>query len=135
MSHHPSETSSNSIVVPAVENPRGVRLRGLARLMLSLLGMGAVGLLIWFFAGEQPSVRPKFMSMTLAAIPGCYALIGIAEIVSGLSYNEMSRRWDRLPRPQRIALNIFLLLLAIFTIIPFFVGVVLPLVRPYSSGG
>jgi hypothetical protein len=132
--HTPPDISNgNSMAIPPVERPLGVRLRGLARLVFSLLGMVAVGLLIWFFAGEQPSVRPKPMSMMLAAIPGCYALIGIAEILSGLSYAEMKRRHARLPYPQRIALNILLLLVAIFTIIPFFVGVVLPLVRPYPS--
>jgi hypothetical protein len=133
MQHHPPELTSNPMVVPPVETPLRVRLRGLARLVFSLLGMVAVGLLIWFFAGDRPSVRPKFMSMMLAAMPGCYALIGIAEIASGLSYAEMKRRWARMPRPQRIAVNILLMVVAIFTIIPFFVGVVLPLVRPYPS--
>ncbi|QIF00195.1 hypothetical protein [Roseimicrobium sp. ORNL1] len=131
MQPHLPEFRSN----PPMEPPLRVRLRGLARLVFSLLGMCAVGLLIWFFAGERPSVRPNVMSMMLAAMPGCYALIGIAEIASGVPYSEMKRRWDRLPRPQYIAVSIVLMLVTIFTIIPFFVGIVLPLVRPYPSGG
>lgn len=51
------------------------------------------------------------------ALPGAYALVGLTEFITGISFFEFAKRWDELKGWQRGVFGTFIVLVAGFLII------------------
>jgi hypothetical protein len=87
-----------------------IRRKGFLRFMIGLVTF-AVGLTIPMFVlpyfGEQ--LTPP--GMIPFALPGAYALSGLIELATGISFLELARRWDDLKGWQRGIFGTFIVLI------------------------
>ena len=93
---------------PAVTAPQSVRRRGLIRFSFGLLVFVPIVLLVVFLSQHVSSVVIP-IALTL---PGVYALSGLVEFATGISFSELARRWDDLKGWQRGIFGTFIVLVA-----------------------
>ena len=100
---------------PKANDSKRVRRKGLIRL---------IGGLAVFLGGLYFMVKvlPKFDAQLTPAgliplgLPGAYALSGLLELITGVSFFEYARRWDDLKGWQRGVLGVFVVVIAFFVI-------------------
>jgi hypothetical protein len=87
-----------------------VRRKGLLRFVIGLV-VFVIGMTIPMFVlpyfGHQ--LTPE--GMIPFALPGAYALAGLIEFVTGVSFSELARCWDELKRWQRGIFGTFIVLI------------------------
>ena len=93
-------SATSVMTAPASSTPASVRRKGLVRFVISFAGFAimlsvAVFVLPYFHHELTPPGMIPF------ALPGAYALAGLVEIVTGISFFELARRWDELKGWQR----------------------------------
>jgi hypothetical protein len=111
----------------ASEGPQkaSVCRKGLLRFVIGL-AVFAVGLTIPLFLLPYLDHQLTPPGMIPFALPGAYALSGLVEFITGISFLEFARRWDELKGWQRGVFGTFIVLVAGFLIICGF-ALVLPL--------
>lgn len=95
---------------------RVIRKRGLRRFglwLLAFLGAMAVPL----FVLPRLSVQLTPPGMIPFALPGAFALQGLLELITGVPFLKMARRWDGLQGWQRGVLGTIVVLAALVVII------------------
>ena len=92
-------------------NPSSIRRKGLLRLAIGL-GVFAIGLTIPMYVLPYFHHQLTPTGMIPFALPGAYALSGIIELVTGVSFFEFVRRWDELKGWQRGIFGTFIVLVA-----------------------
>lgn len=86
-----------------------VRRKGLFR-FLGGLAVFAIGLSIPMFVLPYFDHQLTPYGMIPFALPGAYALAGLIELVTGVSFVEFARRWDELQGWQRGIFGTFIVL-------------------------
>ena len=89
-----------------------VRRRGLVKLFVGLLIFIPIVLVLVFLTQQSNVLVP--IGLTL---PGVYALAGLVEFVTGVSFLELATRWDNLKGWQRGVFGTFIVVTAMFVII------------------
>ena len=90
------------------------------KLLSGTLLCATVILLIFHFNLEESLLTRH--SIILLAMPGAYALTGLIEIITGVPFMEIARKWDDLAGWQRGVLGVIIVVLSFLLI---FYGVVL----------
>ena len=93
-----------------------VRRKGLLRFLGGLAAF-AIGLAFAMIMLPRWGLRLGPGGLATFAIPGAYALSGLVEIVTGISFMQFARRWDDLKGWQRGVFGTFIVLLAGMVII------------------
>ena len=93
-----------------------VRRKGLLRLVIGL-AVFAIGLTIPVFVLPYLHHQLTPTGMIPFALPGAYALSGLIELVTGVSFLEFARRWDALKGWQRGIFGTFIVAIALFLIL------------------
>jgi hypothetical protein len=81
-----------------------IRRKGLLRFVIGL-AVFAVGLTIPLFVLPYFDHQLTATGMIPFALPGAYALSGVIEFVTGVSFLEFARRWDELKGWQHRAIS------------------------------
>ena len=95
--------------VSEVPPRRSVRSKGFLRFVIGL-GAFAVGLTIPMFVLPYFGLQLTPMGMIPFALPGAYALSGLVELITGVSFLDLARHWDDLQGWQRGILGTFIVL-------------------------
>jgi hypothetical protein len=93
-----------------------IRRKGLLRFVIGL-AVFAVGLTIPLFVLPYFNHQLTPTDMIPFSLPGAYALSGVIEFVTGVSFLEFARRWDELEGWQRGIFGTFIVVIALFLII------------------
>jgi hypothetical protein len=95
-----------------LENPvtPSVRRRGLIRFVAGLAGFGVMLAIGWGLNRAGHLINPH--EMMVVGLPGAYALAGLVEMLTGVAFSELSRRWDALRGWQRGIFGTFIVLMA-----------------------
>jgi len=87
-----------------------VRRKGLLRFITGLV-VFAIGLTIPMFVLPYFEHQLTPHGMIPLALPGAYAIAGLIEFVTGVSFYELARRWDDLKGWQRGIFGTFIVLI------------------------
>ncbi len=100
-------------------NPN-IRIKGLIKGVVGLaVTVILIYLLLWLNTREYSFTR---WGLILVGIPGAYGLAGLIELISGIPFRELSKKWDSLAGWQRgvfglsIVLLFFVLLIGLISI-------------------
>ncbi len=93
-----------------------IRRKGFLRFVVGF-GVFAVGLTIPVFALPYFNHQLPPPGMIPFALPGAYALSGLVEFVTGISFFEFAARWDELKGWQRGIFGTFIVIVAMLVII------------------
>ena len=93
-----------------------VRRKGLFRFVIGL-AVFTVCLIVPLFLLPYLGHQLTPPGMIPFALPGAYALSGLIEFITGISFWEFARRWDELKGWQRGVFGTFIVLVAGFMII------------------
>jgi hypothetical protein len=110
MSNPPPEMS-----ISEVHSRTSVRRKGLLRFVIGI-AVFSVGLAIPVFVLPHFNHQLTPISMIPFALPGAYALSGLIEFVTGVSFLEFARRWDDLKGWQRGIFGTFIVVIALILI-------------------
>lgn len=99
-------------------------------MMLGIVGMSLVGIVFCLLDNGAVAMQPSPVTLALGAIPGALALLGVVEIITGIPYHQLARRWDSLRGWQRGVYGTFIVLIATAVIIMVFAWIVVPLLLP-----
>jgi hypothetical protein len=99
-----------------IAKPAVVRRKGFLR-FLGGLAVFAIGLAFTMLILPRLGVQLTPVGLAAFALPGAYALSGLVEIVTGISFMQFARRWDDLKGWQRGVFGTFIVLLAGMVII------------------
>lgn len=93
-----------------------VRKRGLRRFVLWLLVFLAA-MAVPLFALPRLGFQLRPLGMIPFALPGAFALQGLVELIVGVPFVELARRWDQLKGWQRGVLGTIIVLVALVVIV------------------
>jgi hypothetical protein len=114
----PNRTGLADAKINARETPSPalIRRKGFFRFLMGF-GVFAVGLTIPMYVLPYLGHQLTPMGMIPLAIPGAYALAGLLEVITGVSFLECARRWDELKGWQRGVFGTTIVIVAIFVIV------------------
>ena len=103
--------------------PEKIRLYALLKLLGGAAGFAAV---FWYVLhnGAEP-VGGAYTSHRLAiaaGVPGAFAMVGLFELCSGISFMQVSARWDMLHAWQRGVFGSLIVVLALALVAGIFLG-------------
>ncbi|EDY18556.1 hypothetical protein CfE428DRAFT_3941 [Chthoniobacter flavus Ellin428] len=101
---------------PETHGRTSVRRKGLFHFVIGL-AVFAVGLTIPVFLLPYFHHQLTPTGMIPFALPGAYALSGLIEFLTGVSFLEFARRWDELKGWQRGIFGTFIVIIALFLIL------------------
>lgn len=83
-----------------------------------------VFLLIYYFKLEDSEFIKK--PIIVLAVPGAFSLIGLLEILTGVPFQHVARKWDSLAGWQRGILGVTIVVLSFALVFSIFVFLVIP---------
>jgi hypothetical protein len=93
-----------------------VRKRGARRFALWLLAF-AVAMVVPVYVLPRLGLQLTPLAMIPFALPGAFALQGLIELITGVPFLELARRWDELKGWQRGVLGTIIVLVALVVIV------------------
>lgn len=97
--------------IPKTVSASGIRRKGLLRFVLSAavfaLGVGYV-----LFIGPHSHEEWDMGDLLIFAVPGGYALVGLIEMITGVPFSNLARKWDDLKGWQRGVLGTLIVIFA-----------------------
>lgn len=99
------------ILPPKATAQKRMRMKGLLKVVLGTAGF-AIGLGIVHYILPHFKLQPTPVGLVPLALPGAYALAGLMELITGLSFLEMAMRWDQLKGWQRGVLGTLVVLVS-----------------------
>jgi hypothetical protein len=96
---------------------KSIRIRGLVKF---IIGIALTVVLVFLLLGlRAEGFHFLRWGLILVGIPGAYGLAGLIECISGISFLELSKKWDSLAGWQRGVLGIGIVILFFIFVIGF----------------
>ena len=88
-------------------------VRSAGALKIGVGGVGFAGVLVFFNWLRRQGWMPTGFGMIPLGLPGAYALMGLLEVVTGVPFTQVARKWDDLAGWQRGVLGLLVVAIAI----------------------
>ena len=109
----------------AIVRERGIRQRGLKRMLIGAVIAAVWGAFVmWVYSRGRSLMGPGL------GLPGVLFLVGLVELVSGRSIQELAQRWDELQGWQRGVLGLAIVAIATTVILVIASTIVVMLAEP-----
>ncbi|GEP43984.1 hypothetical protein [Brevifollis gellanilyticus] len=110
---------------PETTSEKNVRMKGLLKLFIGAAGVAA-GIVVMMYVAETYMMVLGHGWVAMLGVAGAYGLTGLMQLITGMPFSQMARRWDQIPSVQKFFLGLLIFAAAMgvlaWVIVTFFVN-------------